>query len=101
MAMKEIEECIRQMLAEERGVVLNRPISVKKQEDMYELDIFLYGNERPASIVFQGELEDFLAYVKEQINIKRLDEVEYWKGYRIETSNPCNYEQRGNNQADR
>jgi hypothetical protein len=100
MDVNEIENEIKRMFVEERGVVFKKELSVKydPKTSTYELGLHFRGRERPWSFIYQGEVDKFLECVREQIRTSQFDKIEYWDGYRIEKR--YNYEQGGDNQAD-
>ena len=49
----------------------------------FELLIYLNKDERPLSLAFDGNLEDFLKYIAKELRSRRLHYTEYYYGYQV------------------
>lgn len=53
-------------------------LAVKEEEDEYTLYLGVNTPKSPTVIYYQGSVEDFKQYVKEEIKRRRYPEIEYW-----------------------
>ena len=53
-------------------------LAVKEEEDGYTLYLGVNTPKTPTVIYYQGLVEDFKQYIKEEIKRRRYPEIEYW-----------------------
>lgn len=76
--MTALENEILEIINEVTGQCYVGKLNVKEEEDEYTLYLGLSTPNAPTVLYFQGSVEDFKKYIKEEIKKRRYPEVEYW-----------------------
>lgn len=76
--MTALENEILEIINEVTGQCYIGKLNVKEEEGEYTLYLGLNTPNAPTVFYFQGSVEDFKEYIKEEIKKRRYPEIEYW-----------------------
>ena len=82
--MSEIEEKIKYIIECIYQCEFKGRVKVNEDKDSYILRLSLNQDERPIFITYQGDQEDFVNYVIDEIKKRRLITTEYYTGIKYE-----------------
>lgn len=76
--MTALENEILEIINEVTGNCYIGKLTVTEEDDGYTLRLGLNTPNAPTVLYYQGSVEDFKEYIKEEIKRRRYSEIEYW-----------------------
>ena len=83
--MTALENEILEIINEVTGNCYIGKLTVIEEDDGYTLRLGLNTPNAPTVLYYQGSVEDFKEYIKEEIKRRRYPEIEYWNALK----EPC------------